>query len=144
MNKSEFKTYVWLVAVRQGQSDGLTSEETYLWHQNHDKVEAVRRVISLFHRLPNIQGQEGKLKCQVIVEFIKWCDVEKNKEKRLYRYFCDNYHGDLKPLAWSTICKERKELKERSHLTDQDLIDSFERHLDKLTVEELPIFGEMR
>ena len=68
-----------------------------------------------------------------------------NKEKEsIFGVLCDNYHGDLKPLAWSTICKERKELKERSHLTDQDLIDSFERHLDKLTVEELPIFGEMR
>ena len=78
----------------------------------------------------------------MIVEFIKWCDVEKNKEKRLYRYFCDNYHGDLKPLVWSTICKERKELREISRFTDQELIDSFERRMNQLTAEELPIFGE--
>lgn len=142
VNKSEFKTYVWLVAVKQGQSDGLTSEETYLWHQNHDKVEAVRRVISLFYRLPDINGQEGKLDGQVIVEFIKWCGVEKNKERRLYRYFCDNYRGDLKPLVWSSVCKKRKELKEEDHLTDQELIESFERRMNQLMAEELPIYGE--
>ena len=133
VNKSEFKTYVWLVAVNKGQSDGLTSEETYLWHQNHDKVEEVRRVISLFYRLPAINGQEGKLNGQVIVEFIKWCGVEKDKEKRLYRYFCDNYRGDLKPLVWSSVCKKRKELKVEDHLTDQELIESFEKRLSELT-----------
>ena len=133
VNKSEFKTYVWLVAVNKGQSDGLTSEETYLWHQNHDKVEEVRRVISLFYRLPAINGQEGKLNGQVIVEFIKWCGVEKDKEKRLYRYFCDNYRGYLKPLVWSSVCKKRKELKVEDHLTDEELIESFERRLSELT-----------
>ena len=142
VNKSEFKTYVWLVAASQGQDDGLTKDETFLWHQNHDKVVEVKRVISLFHRLPNINGQEGKLNSQVLVEFIKWCGVEKNKERRLYRYFCNNYHGDLKPLVWSTICKERKELKERSHVADQELIGSFERRLNLLMAEELPIYGE--
>jgi hypothetical protein len=69
----------------------------------------------------------------VIVEFIKWCGVEKDKEKRLYRYFRDNYRGDLKPLVWSSVCKKRKELKVEDHLTDQELIESFEKRLSELT-----------
>lgn len=144
VNKSDFKKYVWLVVTREGQSDGLTKDETFLWHGNHDKVEEVKRVISLFHRLPDIKGQEGKLNSQVIVEFIKWCGVDKNKEKRLYKYFCENYKGkELRPLVWSTICKERKELKEITRLTDQQLIESFEKRLEQLSADEMPIFDNV-
>ena len=129
--KQEFKKYVWLEAVRQGRNDGLTEEETYLWPNNHEKVEAVRWAIKNFDMM-DVEGQQGKVDSVSIVCFLKWCGVEKAKEKRLYQYFCDTYRGRLQPLVWSSVSKERKEQRERG-VTDRGAAATFQRMIDAVT-----------
>ena len=126
--KQEFKKYVWLEAVRQGRNDGLTEEETFLWPNNHDKVQAVRWAIENFDMM-DVEGQMGKLNSVSMVYFLKWCGVEKGKEKRLYQYFCDTYKGKFRPLVWSSISKERKEQHERG-ITDRGAAATFQRMLE--------------
>ena len=129
--KQEFKKYVWLEAVRQGRNDGLTEEETYLWPNNHEKVEAVRWAIKNFDMM-DVEGQLGKVDSVSMVYFLKWCGVEKAKEKRLYQYFCDTYRGRLQPLVWSSVSKERKEQRERG-VTDRGAAATFQRMIDAVT-----------
>ena len=129
--KQEFKKYVWLEAVRQGRNDGLTEEETYLWPNNHEKVEAVRWAIKNFDMM-DVEGQLGKVDSVSMVYFLKWCGVEKAKEKRLYQYFCDTYRGRLQPLVWSSVSKERKEQRERG-VTDRGVAATFQRMIDAVT-----------
>ena len=129
--KQEFKKYVWLEAVRQGRNDGLTEEETYLWPNNHEKVEAVRWAIKNFDMM-DVEGQMGKVDSVSMVCFLKWCGVEKAKEKRLYQYFCDTYRGRLQPLVWSSVSKERKEQRERG-VTDRGAAATFQRMVDAVT-----------
>jgi len=146
VSKSVFKKYVWLEATSLGQDEGLTKEEVFLWPDHHEKVFEVRHVIALFDRLDHVEGQEGKFNSGIIVEFLKWCGVDRPKEKRLYKYFCDNYKGQYKPLVWSSISKERKELLEISHLTDQQLAGSFKRRLSLLSetkADEIPIIPKV-
>ena len=126
--KQEFKKYVWLEAVRQGRNDGLTEEETFLWPNNHEKVQTVRWAIENFDMM-DVEGQLGKLDSVSMVCFLKWCGVERAKEKRLYQYFCDTYKGRLQPLVWSSISKERKEQRERG-VTDRGAAATFQRMLD--------------
>ena len=126
--KQEFKKYVWLEAVRQGRNDGLTEEETFLWPNNHEKVQAVRWAIENFDMM-DVEGQLGKLNSVSMVYFLKWCGVEKAKEKRLYQYFCDTYKGKFHPLVWSSISKERKEQHERG-ITDRGAAATFQRMLE--------------
>jgi hypothetical protein len=128
--KQEFKKFVWLEAVRQGRSGGLTEEETYLWMDDYQKVHMVRWAIEHFDEL-NVEGQQGKIDSTLIVYFLKWCGVETKKERRLYYYFCDNYKGRLQPLVWSAVSKERKEQRE-SGITDRGAALSFQRMLDAL------------
>ena len=129
--KQEFKKYVWLEAVRQGRNDGLTEEETFLWPNNHEKVQAVRWAIENFDMM-DVEGQLGKLDSVTMVCFLKWCGVERTKEKRLYQYFCDMYKGRLQPLVWSSISKERKEQREHG-VTDRGAAATFQRMLDAVT-----------
>ncbi len=128
--KQEFKKFVWLEAVRQGRSGGLTEEETYLWVDDHRKVRLVHWVIDHFDEL-NVEGQQGKIDSTLIVYFLKWCGVEPKKERRLYMYFCDNYKGRLQPLVWSAVSKERKEQRENG-ITARGAALAFQRMLDAL------------
>ena len=128
--KKEFKKFVWLEAVRQGRSGGLTEEETYLWVKDYQKVHLVRWAIKHFDEL-KMEGQQGKIDSTLIVYFLKWCGVERRKERKLYNYFCANYKGCLKPLVWSAVSKERKEQRERG-ITDRGAAVSFQRMLDGL------------
>lgn len=129
--KKEFKQYVWLEAVRQGQNDGLTEEETYLWTNDHDRVQRVRWAIEHFDAM-DVEGQHGKIDSVSLVYFLKWCGVESKKERRLYQYFCDNYQGRFQPLVWSAVSKERKEQREHG-VTDREAAEAFQRMLDILS-----------
>jgi hypothetical protein len=131
VEKKEFKKFVWLEAVRQGRNDGLTEEETFLWPDNHEKVQTVRWAIENFD-LMDVEGQQGKLDSVSMVCFLKWCGVERAKEKRLYQYFCDTYKGKFHPLVWSSISKERKEQREHG-VTDRGAAATFQRMLDVVT-----------
>jgi hypothetical protein len=129
--KKEFKLFVWQEAMRRGQSDGLTEEETFLWTDNHDKVKLVRWAIEHFDEL-DVEGQQGKLDSVSIVYFLRWCGVATRKEKRLYQYFCSNYCGCFQPLVWSAVSKERKEQMEHG-ISSEEATRKFQKMLDMLS-----------
>ena len=131
--KKEFKKYVFLEVMRKGRNEGLTEEETYLFHDDRDKVRMVRKAIEHFDEM-NVEGQLGKLDSTSIVYFLKWCAVEKKKEKRLYQYFCDNYKGRYKLLVWSAVSKERKDQHDCG-ITDKGAADSFRQMMENLPKE---------
>ena len=126
--KKEFKKYVFLEVMRKGRNEGLTEEETYLFHDDREKVIMVRKAIEHFDEM-NVEGQLGKLDSTQIVYFLKWCAVEKKKEKRLYQYFCDNYKGRYKLLVWSAVSKERKDQHDCG-ITDRGAADSFRQMME--------------
>ena len=129
--KKEFKKFVWLEAIRQGQNNGLTEEEIYLWSNNREKVEKVRWAIEHFDAM-DVEGQQGKLESKTLVFFLKWCGVDKKKEKRLYQYFCNTYKGRYQPLVWSAISKERKDHHDRGY-SDRGSAVTFQHMLDALS-----------
>ena len=131
--KKEFKKYVFLEVMRKGRNEGLTEEETYLFHDDREKVIMVRKAIEHFDEM-NVEGQLGKLDSTSIVYFLKWCAVEKKKEKRLYQYFCDNYKGRYKLLVWSAVSKERKDQHDCG-ITDKGAADSFRQMMENLPKE---------
>ncbi len=128
--KHEFKKYVWIEALRKGKNKGLSEEELFIWGEHTDKVEDVRWAIEHFDEMV-VEGQQGKLDSTIMVYFLKWCGVHKYKEKRLYKYFCDNYHGRYQPLVWSAISKERKDQQD-SGVTDMMAADSFQKMVAEL------------
>jgi hypothetical protein len=128
--KKEFRQFVWLEAVRQGQNNGMTEEETYLWGNNCEKVERVRWAIEHFDTM-DVEGQHGKLDSVVLVCFLKWCAVDSKKEKRLYHYFCNNYKGCFRPVVWSAVSKERKEQRELG-VADSDAAATFQNMISAL------------
>ena len=135
--KREFKRFVWLEAVRQGRSEGLTEEETYLWRDDSQRVEQIRWAIKHFDEM-DVEGQEGKLDSTSMVYFLRWCDVEQTKEKRLYKYFCDTYKGRYQLLAWSSVSKERKDQKERG-ITPLGQRQAFQRMIDAVRTENVAV-----
>lgn len=128
--KKELRQFVWLEAVRQGQNNGMTEEETYLWGNNCEKVERVRWAIEHFDTM-DVEGQHGKLDSVVLVCFLKWCTVDSKKEKRLYHYFCNNYKGCFRPVVWSAVSKERKEQRELG-VADSDAAATFQNMISAL------------
>lgn len=133
--KQEFKQYVFLEAMRQGKNEGLTEEETYLFHDDHEKVKHVRWAIEHFDEM-DVEGQQGKLDSTVIVYFLKWCGVGQPKEKRLYKYFCDTYKGRYGLLVWSAVSKERKDQHD-SGITERGAADCFQQMVDRLRQEAM-------
>lgn len=133
--KQEFKQYVFLEAMRQGKNEGLTEEETYLFHDDHERVRQVRRAIEHFDEM-DVEGQQGKLDSTRMVYFLKWCGVGQAKEKRLYKYFCDTYKGRYSLLVWSAVSKERKDQHD-SGITDRGAAACFQQMVDKLPQEAM-------
>lgn len=129
--KKEFKLFVWQEALRKGQCNGLTEEETYLWIDNHDRVKEVRWAIAHFDDM-DVEGQQGKLDSVSIVYFLRWCGVSPRKEKRLYQYFCSTYRGRFQPLVWSAVSKERKEQMEHG-ISSEEATRKFQKMLDGLS-----------
>jgi len=133
--KKEFKLYVWLEAMKQGTDNGLTEEEIFLFHDTRERVPEVRRAIACFDDM-DVEGQQGKLDSTSIVYFLKWCGVDAAKEKRLYQYFCTSYRGRFRPIGWSAVAKERKELRELAHVDDGMAAMKFQQMLDALPGEK--------
>lgn len=131
-DKSTFKTFILVDAVKKGRNDGLTDLETTLWPNNHTKALTVRDVVKNFDNLPRVEGKRNKLCSRIIVEFIKWCDVDKSKEKTLYNnYFKDNYTGKYETLGWTAISNERKNMTD-TKISDKELADSFQKALQSI------------
>lgn len=122
----QFRMSVAVELVRQGQNMGLTDVEAVLWHGRHEKALKVREVVSRFDELTGAEGQKGKLDSGLLVTFLKWCEVDLDKEKLLYEdYFCKEYRGRFQTLKWNSISQERKSRKE-SGIGDAEMAKSFE------------------
>ena len=92
----------------------------------------MRHAIERLDCLEGAEGQKGKLNGNLMVEFVKWCGVQKGMEKNMYEtYFLKTYKGRLKALSWSTICKVRKEREEMKISYSEERI-SFENRLKKM------------
>jgi len=60
INKTEFNQLLILEMVEQGWNNGLTTEESVLWPENHEHVFDVRRAIAHYDEMM-VEGQQGKL-----------------------------------------------------------------------------------
>ena len=133
-NREVMTQYVLIKTIKEARNDGLTDKETGFWKKNHHKALMVRRVIENFDLVKDVEGQTGKLRSEVIVEFLKWCGVPESQEKKLYvEYFVPLYtaSGKLKSLGWAGISGLRKQL-----TSDEDsgrkLAEDFEKRLSAI------------
>lgn len=135
VNKQVMTQYLVIKTIREARNNGLTEKEAYFWRGNREKALKVRYVVEHFDEIPEVEGQQGSLNSNTLVEFLKWCEVPESQEIQLYKqYFVPNYmaKGKLKPLGWSTLSAKRKELKETFRLTDSDLAQSFSEVISPL------------
>ena len=113
-NRGQFQIAVALEVLREGQNDGLTDIEVFLWPDNHAKALQVREAIGMLDRMKDIEGNPGKWDSKIIVYLLKWSGVEGEKEKFLYeKYLIPEYKrrgGRFMPLGWNAISTERKKL----------------------------------
>ena len=137
--RAELAQFVMLEAIREGNSHGLTKEETLIWGDNHQKALEVRGVVARFDALNLMQrntktiGKRGKYDTVELVHFLKWCDVEEAKEIRVYGYLRDNYKGDCEFPSWQAVSQKRKELHAQGAI-DQEMKDSFAKKLEEQPV----------
>lgn len=138
-DRKEMTTFLIIDNVRQARSNGLTEVEAKFWPKNTHKALVVRKVIDNFDLVHGVEGQKGKLSPHVVLEFLKWCDVQECMEKRLFQeLFLPKYQatGKLKVLGWSRISDIRKERKECGD-TDEKMVNDFAARLvDILSPEE--------
>jgi len=132
--RAELAQFVILEAIREGNSHGLTDEETLIWGENYQKALEARDVVTRFDSLnlmlrnTKTAGKRGKYDTVELVYFLKWCDVEESKEIRVYNYLKDNYQGDCDFPSWQAVSGKRKEL-HAQNITDQEMKDSFAKKL---------------
>ena len=132
--------YIMINTIRQARNNGLTPLESFFWPKNTHKALVVRKVIDNFDLVHGVEGQKGKLSPHVVLEFLKWCDVQECMEKRLFQeLFLPKYQatGKLKALGWSRISDIRKERKECGDTDEKMASDFVARLVDILSPEEL-------
>ena len=140
--RAELAQFVVLEAIRQGNSHGLTEEETLIWGENYEKALAFRDVVSrldtlgLMTKKTNKVGKAGQYDTVELVYMLKWGCVEKSKEKRLYKYIEDNYKGKYALPGWGAIHKKRKEFQ---GISDEEMRQNFESHLLRSTPHVAPM-----
>lgn len=128
-NTEDLKISVIAETLANGQKDGLTDLESVLWEKNHEKALEVRKVVKDFDTCVYKMSKKSMISSGVIVEFIKWCQIDEVNEKKLYtEYFKNNYKGKFKLPGWTAISQERKNRHDMG-CSDKDLSDSFERQL---------------
>lgn len=128
MNKEQQLVLVAYEVISEGTVHGLSAVESLLWSNNVKKVERVRHVIAHFdHLLPtskkNIDGF-------MLLKFIKWCEVGKKNEHKLYDYFKDNYRGSKHIVGWTQVFNTQKAYS--STITEKQLAEAFEKDINLL------------
>lgn len=132
--RAELAQFVILEAIREGNSHGLTDEETLIWGENYQKALEARDVVARFDSLnlmlrnTKTAGKRGKYETLELVYFLKWCDVEESKEIRVYNYLKDNYQGDCDFPSWQAVWRKRNEL-HTQNITDQEMKENFAKKL---------------
>ena len=124
-NKEEYMTIVAYEVISDSNKNGMSETETILWKSNIEMVKKVRNAIANIERLVPGKKKIGGL---LMLEFIKWCHVEKNHEHKLYEYFCNTYQGTVPPVGWTQIFNTKKDLK----ISDDELASAFQKELDKI------------
>lgn len=124
-NKAEFLTVVAYEVVAEGNSQGMTADESLLWPGNQEKVKQVRYAIKRMDDMvaPDRKNIDGKF----LLEFIKWCGVSPKHERKLHQYLCNTYQGDKHVVGWTQILNTRKDF--GSQFSDQELAEAFAQQL---------------
>lgn len=128
----ELQLYLWAKQWHEARNEGLTDEEISYWPDDHQKALRVREGLALLPTVRGAEGQNGSFNSCVLVEFIKWCGIDEEKnEKRFYEEYVYPKllaQGKLKPLKWKILSSQRKSLKETGS-TDESLAAAFEKRL---------------
>jgi hypothetical protein len=66
----------------------------------------------------------------MLYQFIKWCGVSPDHERKLYDYFCQSYKGVHHPVGWTQVLNVRKQFKDSC--SDKQMAQSFEKELEKI------------
>lgn len=136
VDKAVFTQYLIIKTIKEARSNGLTAHEAYFWRKDAQKALDVRKVVENFDLVQDVEGEKGRLSSLVMLEFLKWCRVPENLEKRLYeQYFRPKYmvKGKLKCLGWNTISGKRKEQRDGNV---ELLVTDFERRLSAIFPEQ--------
>lgn len=134
VDKKVMTQYLILKEIREAQNKGLTPVEASFWKGDCEKAFMVRLVIEKFDLVERVVGQKGRLESTAIVEFLKWCGVPKNEEKRLYeKLFTPIYkkNGKYIVLGWTAIDTKRKLLKDCGD-TEEKLASDFEKRIENI------------
>lgn len=127
-SKCEFMTVVAFEVIAEGNSQGLSDEESLLWPNNLEKVKQVRNAI---RRLDDMVAPEHKnIDGKFLLEFIKWCGVSCHHERKLYNYLLDNYKGSKHIVGWTQVLNTRKDY--GNLFSDEQLAQAFAQRLDLL------------
>ena len=128
-DKKGLTEYLVKEEVRKARNDGLTDIEMDFWSGRKNKVLLVRNVIENFDSIKDVKGKGNSLSSTIIIEFLKWCDVKPELEKKLYEeYFCKKYQGRHDLLKWGAISACRKEHFDTGGTAEQ-LVNRFEERL---------------
>ncbi len=127
-SKSEFLTVTAYEVVSEGSSHGLSEDESKLWPGNAPKAMRVREVISRFDDL--VPADVKNVSGIMLYQFIKWCGVSPDHERKLYDYFCQSYKGVHHPVGWTQVLNVRKQFKDSC--SDKQMAQSFEKELEKI------------
>ena len=97
-DKREMLEFLIIQEVEQARNLGMTETERFFFKHDREKALQVRQVIENFHLVNGAEGHKGKLSSTVIVEFLKWCGVEKSMERQLFlQYFVQETEHLLTP-----------------------------------------------
>ena len=128
-NKAEFMTIVAYEVIAEGSSHGMTEVESILWADNAEKVKQVRYAIT---RLDDIVGPDKKnIDGKLVLEFIKWCEVNEKLERKLYNYLIDNYQGKKHIIGWTQVLNTRKDY--GKSITSEQMAEAFAKELSSLS-----------
>lgn len=134
-NRSQLAEFVVLEDIREGNSHGMTPDETELWGNDYQKALEVREVVGRWDSL-NISytktktvGKSGKYETLDLVRFLKWGGVPVKKEKKLYYYLKANYKGSFEFPTWQAVSACRKTIC-RGEEDGKTLAQEFARKLE--------------
>ncbi len=125
--------YVIHQAISQARAGGLVGEEVVHFNNRPEKAVEVRISIEHFDLIIGMTDKIAKISTDKILEWIKWCEVPKKDEKRLYEKTFDPIYkekGGRHDLPkWDAIDKRRK-LLGKFGATDKHMAENFQSLYD--------------
>ena len=136
-DKGQFTLFLALALAEQGRNNGLTAEEMVLWRDHPELAHQVKEAIALMPRMTDIEGQKGKVRGRVVVEFLAYCRLEKENLHKGYAYVCKEYKargGTLELPGWKAVQAEWRAC-DRRGTSEDSLRTTFGNRLRSVTPE---------